>query len=76
MFNIDSNHLTLHNPLEGLWLRLIEKLDGALDKRRVQEELALMTERERIDLDVMRGNLQTHDFGLPERARHPIQTSA
>jgi hypothetical protein len=44
-------------PVKALWHRLVDSLANRLEERRAQAELALMTPRERFDLDVACGNL-------------------
>ncbi len=49
-----SNSPNLIMPVKALWYRLVDSLANRLEERRAQAELAMMTPRERFDLDVAR----------------------
>jgi hypothetical protein len=49
-------------PVKALWHRLVDNLANRLEERRAQAELAMMTPRERMDLDVTHGNLTGSEF--------------
>ena len=57
MLNTISSSPSLIIPVKALWRRLIDSLANRLEERRAQAELALMTLRDRFDLDVACGNL-------------------
>ena len=57
MLNRIFNSPSLIIPVKVLWHRLVDSLANRLEERRAQAELALMTPRERFDLDVACGNL-------------------
>jgi hypothetical protein len=57
MLNTISNSPSLIIPVKVLWHRLVDSLANRLEERRAQAELALMTPRDRFDLDVAHGNL-------------------
>ena len=57
MLNRISNSPSLIIPVKVLWHRLVDSLANRLEEWRAQAELALMTPRERFDLDVAHGNL-------------------
>jgi len=57
MLNTISNSPSLIIPVKVLWHRLVDSLANRLEERRAQAELALMTPRDRFDLDVACGNL-------------------
>jgi len=62
MLNTISNSPSLIIPVKALWHRLVDSLANRLEERRAQAELALMTPRERFDLDVAHGNLIVSEF--------------
>jgi hypothetical protein len=62
MLNTISNSPSLMMPVKALWHRLVDSLANRLEERRAQAELALMTPRERFDLDVAHGNLIVSEF--------------
>jgi hypothetical protein len=57
MLNTISNSPSVFLPVKTLWRRLVDNLANRLEERRARAELALMTPRERFDLDVAYGNL-------------------
>jgi len=54
-------------PIKALWHRLVDSLANRLEERRAQAELAMMTPRERFDLDVAHGNLVGSEFARTAR---------
>ena len=62
MLNTISNSLSPIMPVKVLWHRMIAIFANRLEERRAQAELALMTPRERFDLDVAHGNLIGSEF--------------
>ena len=61
-YNTISNSPSLIMPVKALWHRLVDSLANRLEERRAQAELAMMTPRERMDLDVAHGNLIVSEF--------------
>jgi hypothetical protein len=62
MLNTISNTSNVFIPVKALWHRLVDSLANRLEARRAQAELAMMTPRERFDLDVAHGNLIGSEF--------------
>ena len=54
MLDAISNTPSLIMPVKALWHRLVDSLANRLEERRAQAELAMITPRERFDLDVAR----------------------
>jgi hypothetical protein len=67
MLNTISNSPSLIMPVKALWHRLVDSLANRLEERRAQAELAMMTPRERFDLDVAHGNLTGSEFAHTAR---------
>src|SRR3954452_19864925 len=67
MLNTISNSPSLIMPIKALWHRLVDSLANRLEERRAQAELAMMTPRERFDLDVAHGNLVGSEFARTAR---------
>jgi len=67
-----SNSPSLIMPVKALWHRLVDSLANRLEERRAQAELALMTPRERFDLDVAHGNLIVSEFARMSQCRETI----
>ena len=57
MLNTISTSPSVFIPVKALWRRLADSLANRLEERRTQAEFAVMTPRERFDLDVAYGNL-------------------
>ena len=53
--------------IKALRRRLVDSLANWLEERRAQAELAMMTPRERFDLDVAHGNLTGSEFARTAR---------
>jgi hypothetical protein len=67
MLNTISNTPSVIIPVKALWRRLADSLANRLEERRAQAELALLTPRERFDLDVAHGNLIGSEFARMSR---------
>jgi hypothetical protein len=67
MLNTISNSPSVIIPVKALWRRLADSLATRLEERRAQAELALLTPRERFDLDVAHGNLIGSEFARMSR---------
>jgi hypothetical protein len=67
MLNTISTSPSVFIPFKALWRRLADSLATRLEKRRAQAELALLTPRERFDLDVAHGNLIGSEFARMSR---------
>ena len=67
MLNRISNSSSLIMPVKALWHRLVDSLANRLEERRAQAELAMVTPRERFDLDVAHGNLTGLEFARTAR---------
>jgi hypothetical protein len=67
MLNTISNSSSVFIPVKALWRRLADSLANRLEERRAQAELAMMTPRERFDLDVAQGNLIGSKFARASR---------
>jgi hypothetical protein len=67
MLNTISTSPSVIIPVKALWRRLADSLANRLEERRAQAELAMMTPRERFDLDVAQGNLAWSEFARTSR---------
>jgi hypothetical protein len=67
MLNTISDTSSIFIPVKALWHRLVDSLANRLEARRAQAELALLTPRERFDLDVAQGNLIGSEFARMSR---------
>ena len=67
MLNTISTSPSVIIPVKALWRRLADSLATRLEERRAQAELAMMTPRERFDLDVAQGNLIGSKFARASR---------
>ena len=75
MLDTISNNLSLIMPVRALWHRLVDSLANRLEERRAQAELAMITPRERFDLDVAHGNLVGSEFARMSQRGETIPAS-
>jgi hypothetical protein len=67
MLTTISTNPSVFIPVKALWRRLADSLATRLEERCAQAELAMMTPRERFDLDVAHGNLIGLEFARMSR---------
>jgi hypothetical protein len=75
MLDTISNTPSLIMPVKALWHRLVDSLANRLEERRAQAELAMITPRERFDLDVAHGNLVGSEFARMSQRGETIPPS-
>ena len=75
MLDTISNTPSLIMPVKALWHGLVDSLANRLEERRAQAELAMITPRERFDLDVAHGNLVGSEFARMSQRGETIPAS-